>query len=128
MTTILIAEDNPVNRELLREILEAGEYRVIEAADGEQALSKIGETKPDLVLLDINMPVLDGFATLRRLRECPDSFNVPAVAVTAYAMKEDRERILAAGFDGYVSKPINTTALLKELQRLLEITSKPIEQ
>jgi two-component system cell cycle response regulator DivK len=128
MTTILIAEDNPVNRELLREILEAGEYRVIEAEDGEQALSKIDESKPDLVLLDINMPVLDGFATIRRLRERPGCSDVPAVAVTAYAMKEDRERILAAGFDGYVSKPINTTALLKEIQRLLEVTSKTVEQ
>ncbi len=123
MSKILIAEDNAVNRELLREILEAGEYQVIETKDGQEALTKIDEAKPDAVLLDINMPVLDGFATIRRLREHSHFSELPVLAVTAYAMKEDRERIAAAGFDGYISKPIDAAALLKELQRLLDSAS-----
>jgi len=123
MSKILIAEDNAVNRELLREILEAGDHQVIETKDGEEALAKIEEAKPDAVLLDINMPVLDGFAAIRRLREHPYFSELPVLAVTAYAMKEDRERIAAAGFDGYIPKPINAAVLLKELQRLLDSTS-----
>lgn len=119
MSTILVAEDNAVNRELVREILEASEYQVIEAEDGEQALTKIASAQPDLVLLDINMPVLDGFGVLRRLRQESALSNVPVVAVTAYAMKEDRERILSAGFDGYISKPIDPGTLLQQVERLL---------
>src|SRR5579862_7487419 len=118
MTKILIAEDNAVNRELLCEIL-TGEYQVVEAADGQEAVAKVEETRPDLVLLDINMQVLDGFAVLQRLRENPDFAELPVIAVTAYAMKFDRERILSAGFDGYVSKPISAAALLGEVEALL---------
>lgn len=117
MTTILIAEDNAVNRELLREMLEAGEYRVIEAGNGEEALAKIEEIGPGLVLLDINMPIMDGFAVIRWIREHPKFRQLPVVAVTAYAMKEDRERMLNAGFNGYVSKPIEPAALFKEIAR-----------
>jgi two-component system, cell cycle response regulator DivK len=123
MNKILIAEDNPVNLELLREILEAGHYQVVEAGDGREALAKIEETQPDLVLLDINMPVLDGFGAIREIRAHPRYSRLPVVAVTAYAMKDDRERILAAGFNGYVSKPIDAAALLRELQRLKELSN-----
>jgi CheY-like chemotaxis protein len=122
MNKVLIAEDNPVNRELLREILEAGEYQVIEAADGREALAKIEEAMPDMILLDINMPVLDGFGTIRRIREHKTFSRLPVLAVTAYAMKDDRERILEAGFDGYVSKPVTAAALLQELQRVIAKT------
>jgi len=117
MNRILIAEDNPVNRELLREIREADNYDVVEAGDGQEALAKLEQSAPDLVLLDINMPVLDGFAALRRIRQHPRFSQLPVVAVTAYAMKEDREKILQAGFNSYLSKPINAAALLRELQR-----------
>ena len=117
MSTILIAEDNPVNRELLREILEAGQYQVVEAGDGQEALAKLDQAQPDLVLLDINMPVLDGFATLSRIRNHPQFSQLPVLAVTAYAMKEDREKVLGAGFNGYLSKPIDAAALLRELER-----------
>jgi len=89
MNTILIAEDNLVNRELLREMLEARHYQVAEACDGTEALAKMEEVNPDLILLDINMPVLDGFAAIRRIREHPKFYQVPVLAVTAYAMKED---------------------------------------
>jgi CheY-like chemotaxis protein len=119
MSTILIAEDNLVNRELLREMLEARDYRVAEARDGKEALAKIDEVKPDLVLLDINMPVLDGFAVIRLIRENPIFHQVPILAVTAYAMKEDRERVLRAGFDSYIAKPIDSAVLFKELKKFI---------
>lgn len=115
---VLIAEDNAVNRELLREILESRHYEVIEAADGQEALAKIEASKPDLVLLDINMPALDGFAVIRRLRQHPQLHHLPVLAVTAYAMKDDREKVMAAGFDGYVAKPVNAALLIREIDQL----------
>jgi two-component system, cell cycle response regulator DivK len=119
MSTILIAEDNFVNRELLREMLEARNYRVAEARDGREALVKIDEVNPDLVLLDLNMPVLDGFAVLRLIREHPTFYQVPVLAVTAYAMKEDRERVLKAGFNSYIAKPIDSAVLFKEMKKFI---------
>ena len=119
MNKILIAEDNAVNRELLRELLEMRGYAVVEACDGEEALRMIDETQPDLVLLDIGMPVLDGFAVARKIRENPRLGSLPVVAVTAYAMQGDREKILNSQFDGYLSKPVNSRFLTEELDRLL---------
>jgi CheY-like chemotaxis protein len=92
--------------------------RVVEAADGEQALKQIGQTKPDILLLDLNMPVLDGFATLERIRQDPGLAALPVLAVTAYAMRGDRERILNSGLSGYLSKPIHSGELETELRRL----------
>jgi CheY-like chemotaxis protein len=119
MTKILVAEDNAVNRELLRELLETRAYTVVEACDGEEALRMIEQTQPDLLLLDIGMPVLDGFAVVRKIRENPRFDSLPVVAVTAYAMQGDREKILNSKFDGYLSKPVNARALAEELERLL---------
>jgi two-component system, cell cycle response regulator DivK len=119
MKTVLIAEDNPVNRELLRELLEMRGYTVVEAGDGEQALRQIDENIPDILLLDLNMPVLDGFGTLKRIRQDPRLVSLPVLAVTAYAMRGDREKILSSGFDGYLSKPIASVDLERELERLL---------
>jgi CheY-like chemotaxis protein len=119
MTKILIAEDNAVNRELLRELLEMRGYTVMEACDGEEALRMIEQTQPDLVLLDIGMPVLDGFAVVRKIRENPRLASLPVAAVTAYAMQGDREKILNSQFDGYLSKPVNSRSLAEELDRLL---------
>jgi two-component system cell cycle response regulator len=119
MITVLVAEDNAVNRELIRELLELRGYTVLEACDGQEALGIIERAQPDLLLLDIGMPVLDGFAVVRRIRESPRIARLPIVAVTAYAMQGDRERILDSGFDGYLSKPINPSSLTEELNRLL---------
>jgi CheY-like chemotaxis protein len=119
MITVLVAEDNAVNRELIRELLELRGYTVLEACDGQEALGIIERAQPDLLLLDIGMPVLDGFAVVRRIRESPRIARLPIVAVTAYAMQGDRERILDSGFDGYLSKPINPSSLTEELDRLL---------
>ena len=119
MTKILIAEDNAVNRELLRELLEIRGYVVEEACDGEEALCMIERAQPDLLLLDIGMPLLDGFGVVCKIRENPRLASLPVVAVTAYAMQGDREKILNSKFDGYLSKPVNARALAEEIERLL---------
>jgi two-component system, cell cycle response regulator DivK len=119
MIKVLIAEDNAVNRELLRELLEDRGYAVVEACDGQEALRMVDETQPDILLLDIGMPVLDGYAVARKIRENPALAPLPILAVTAYAMQGDREKILHSGFDGYLSKPVNASALAGEIERLL---------
>jgi CheY-like chemotaxis protein len=118
MTKALIAEDNAINRELLRELLQAHGFTVVEACDGKEALDMIEQTQPDILLLDISMPVLDGIGVVRTLRQNPQFATLPALAVTAYAMQGDRERILSAGFDGYLSKPVDARSLAEELDRL----------
>lgn len=120
MTRVLIAEDNPVNRELLRELLEVRDCSVSEACNGQEALQMIEESMPDILLLDLGMPVLDGFGTIRRIRENAAFAKLPVLAVTAYAMRGDQEKIIDAGFDGYLSKPIDVAKLMAEIDRLLK--------
>src|SRR5438552_12638027 len=98
MKKILVVEDNPANRELIRAILEAQGCEVVEADDGEEALLKMRETAPDLVLMDVQMPRLDGIGALQRMRHEPGLASIPVIALTAYAMQGDREQFLAAGF------------------------------
>src|ERR1041384_7747863 len=114
MNTILIAEDNAVNSELLRELLEMQGHTVIEAINGEEALRAAEESNPDILLLDMGMPVLDGYGTISKIRENPRFTALPVLAVTAYAMHGDKERILSCGFDGYLSKPINHALLFQD--------------
>lgn len=120
MKRILVAEDDLASRELIREILEARGYEVVEAGDGQEAVQKIAEKKPDLVLLDIQMPVLDGFGVLRQLRQDSRFATLRVVALTAYAMRGDREKALAAGFDAYFTKPVDATALSRQIEQLLD--------
>lgn len=122
MKTILLVEDNPVNRELIREVLSATEHRVVEACDGEEALQKVETESPDLVLLDIQMPKLDGYGVLERLRNNPRHAGLRVVALTAQAMRGDVEKGLAAGFDAYVTKPIDAVALIQKVEALLAST------
>jgi two-component system cell cycle response regulator DivK len=119
MKKILIAEDNPASSELMMEVLSGRGYELIEACDGRQALEKIEETEPDLVLLDIQLPILDGFAVLFQLRQNPRFAHLRVAAVTANAMKEDREKVLGAGFDAYITKPIDAAALRMQVDQLL---------
>jgi len=119
MKTILIGEDNPINKELLTAILEQWGYSVREASNGEEVLAGIEASVPDLVLLDIQMPELDGYAVLRRLRADSRFEHLKIVALTAYAMRGDRERALEAGFDGYVVKPVDRKVLRDEIERLI---------
>jgi len=121
MIKVLIAEDNAVNRELLRELLEARDCDVAEARDGQEALRILESSKPDILLLDIGMPVLNGYELVRRIRAHPSLSNLPVLAITAYAMHGDREKILQSGFDGYVSKPIDARALTEEMNKLLPV-------
>lgn len=121
MIKVLMAEDSPVNRELLRELLESQGCEVDEAWDGEEALQRLAQKRPDIVLLDIGMPKLDGFGVIQRVRQDPRLADLPVLAVTAYAMRGDREKGLDAGFDGYLSKPVDGRLLFAEMDRLLNL-------
>ena len=108
---ILIVEDNQDNRELLIKILKVKGFRLIEAVDGEDALQKVSVERPDLILMDISIPKIDGYEVTRRLKNQPDFQDIPVIALTAHAMKGDREKALKAGCDGYITKPINIREL-----------------
>jgi PAS domain S-box-containing protein len=116
---VLVADDNPAGRELVREGLEDHVNSIIEAADGREALAKIRETRPDLVLLDIQMPEMDGYAVLREIRSDPALRDLRVVALTAFAMQGDRERALEAGFDDYLTKPVTVAKLKAQLEPLV---------
>ncbi|MFL6039924.1 MAG: response regulator [Gaiellales bacterium] len=109
---ILIVEDNDKNMKLFRDVLIAKGYRTLEATTGEQAVALAAERSPDLVLMDIQLPDIDGVEALGRLRADGRTTSVPVLALTAQAMEGDRERFLAAGFDGYLSKPVDIAELI----------------
>ena len=119
MKKILIADDKATSRELLRTVLERQGYAITEAADGEEALQKALAEPPDLILLDLQMPRRSGYEVLRELRKDPRHAEVPIIAITASAMQGDREKALAAGFTGYMAKPVALVHLREEVQRLL---------
>jgi two-component system cell cycle response regulator DivK len=109
---ILVVEDNEKNMKLFRDVLQATGYRVLEATTGGRAVELATEYEPDLVLMDIQLPDIDGVEALGRLRGDERTASTPVLALTAQAMYGDRERFLAAGFDGYVSKPVNIVELV----------------
>jgi two-component system cell cycle response regulator DivK len=117
--TILLIEDNEKNRYLTTFILEKHGYQVIQAEDGQAGIALARQIKPDLILLDIQLPVMDGYAVARELTKNGDLRDVPIVAVTSYAMVGDRERILAAGCVGYIEKPINPATFVAEIEQYL---------
>ncbi|MBI5017516.1 MAG: response regulator [Deltaproteobacteria bacterium] len=117
--TILIIEDNEQNRYLATFLLEKHGFRVVEAVDGPSGLVLASDRPPDLVLLDIQLPQMDGYEVARRLRAQPVLRAVPIVAVTSYAMPGDREKALAAGCDGYVEKPINPDTFVAQVAAFL---------
>ncbi len=120
MRKILVVDDNPVSRELLCELLGEPGRDIAEAADGQEALQRIAADTPDLVLLDIHMPVLDGYEVVARLRADPRYARLRVVAFTAFAMRGDRQRAMDAGFDGYITKPVDGAALRRQVRELLE--------
>jgi two-component system, cell cycle response regulator DivK len=122
---ILLVEDHPINRELAEAMLMMAGYDVIVAPDGEAGLAAAHEALPDLVLMDIELPGLDGLECTRRLKGAADTGAIPVVALTAYAMCGDEERARAAGCDGYITKPIDRQVLLTELARFLPPTGVP---
>jgi two-component system cell cycle response regulator DivK len=116
---ILVVEDNPLNLKLVRDVLQFAGYDVIEAKSGEEGLRVAQQDPPDLVLMDLQLPGIDGTETLRRLREGSLGRDVPVVAVTAFAMAEDRERASLAGFDGFVEKPISVRELPGQVEAFI---------
>jgi CheY-like chemotaxis protein len=119
MKKILVADDRPASRELIRAVLESSGYIVYEASDGREAVDLARSARPDLLILDLHMPKLDGIGAVAELRAETGFATVPMVALTASAMQGDRERALAAGFTEYVTKPINLNLLRSQLARLL---------
>jgi two-component system cell cycle response regulator DivK len=116
---ILVVEDNERNLKLLRDVLEYAGYDVRAARTGEDGIALAASELPDLVLMDLQLPGIDGMEALRQLRESPRTADIPVVAVTAQAMKHDRERALQAGFDGYVEKPISVRAFPDQVRGFL---------
>jgi two-component system, cell cycle response regulator DivK len=110
---ILIVEDEPKNMKLMRDLLERFSYQIIEAADGEQGVSLAKSSKPDLILMDVMMPKMDGLEATRLIKADIATNEIPIIAITSYAMKGDRERTLEAGCDAYVAKPIDIVEILK---------------
>jgi two-component system cell cycle response regulator DivK len=113
---ILVVEDNEKNMKLFRDVLVATGFQTLEATTGGEAITMASEHTPDLVLMDIQLPDLDGVEALHQLRANPRTATIPIVALTAQAMRGDRERFLAAGFDGYVSKPVKVRDLIETVR------------
>ena len=119
MHTILLVEDNEMNRDMLSRRLERRGYRVVLAMDGQSGVELAGTEAPDLVLMDMSLPVLDGWEATRRLKADPATAHLPVIALTAHAMSGDRERAIAAGCDDYDTKPIELARLLGKIEALL---------
>ena len=117
---ILVVEDNDKNRKLVRDVLTFKGYEVIESETGEEGVRLAQDRRPSLVLMDIRLPGIDGVEALRRLRAEDTTRGIPVMAMTASVMSEDRQKIMAAGFDGYQSKPINVTDFVAAVAELLE--------
>ena len=117
---VLVVEDNERNMKLFRDVLESSGYRTLEATTGERAVELVVEHCPDLVLMDIQLPDIDGVEALGRLRAEERTASVPVLALTAQAMDGDRERFLAAGFDGYLSKPVDIAEFVATVRRYCE--------
>lgn len=117
--TILYVEDNPDNRNLIRRVLNAEGYAVVEAAHADQALRKLEEGQVDLILMDINMPDMDGYTLTAKIKKMDPYKSIPIVAVTANVMRGDREKSLEAGCDGYIQKPIDIDTLAQQIERFI---------
>jgi two-component system cell cycle response regulator DivK len=119
VSTVLIIEDNPRNLKLVRDVLNVKGFPTLEADNAEDGLALARAQHPDLVLMDVQLPGIDGVEALRRLRADPRTADIRVMAVTAFAMKEDRDRFLAAGFDGYLEKPIDVRRLPDTVAEML---------
>src|SRR5512135_2242374 len=119
MTRILLVEDNELNRDMLSRRLQRAGYQVELAIDGKQGLQMADAASPDLILMDLSLPEMDGWEVVRRLKQHPKMKSIPVVALTAHALVTDRERALEAGFDDYDIKPVELPRLLKKMETLL---------
>ncbi|MCG8346749.1 MAG: response regulator [Chloroflexales bacterium] len=123
MIKILLVEDDTMNRDMIARYMSMEGYSVITAINGEQAVTVVRENTPHLILMDMGLPMMDGWEAVRKIREMSMERYIPIIALTAYVMAEDRERCLAAGCDEYESKPVDFPRLLVKMQKLLEQTS-----
>ena len=117
--TILYVEDNPDNRLLVRRILLSEDYSLLEATDAMDALNVLKTVRPDLILMDINMPDMDGYTLTAKIKSMPGFERVPILAVTANVMRGDKEKTLEAGCDGYIQKPLDIEQLTREIERFI---------
>lgn len=117
---ILVVDDNPTNLKLVRVLLVHAGYAVHTATDAEDALAQLATLRPRLILMDIQLPGMDGLALTRRIKADPAFVHVPVIAITAYAMKGDSEKVLASGCAGYIAKPIDTRSFVKQIAGFLE--------
>ena len=116
---VLVVEDDQDNREMVLKVLKHNGYQAIEAVDGEEAIEKAKAENPDLILLDLYIPKMDGYEVTRRLKGDQGLRHIPIIALTAHAMKGNREEALAAGCDGYIAKPINVRELPQQIEHFL---------
>ena len=122
--TILVVEDNPLNMELVSDILEAQGYTVRQAINGKEAIQEAESHIPDFILMDIQLPGLDGLTVTGIIKDAPATTHVPIIALTAHAMRGDEEKAREAGCDGYISKPIDTRSLPQTIRQFLDATSE----
>ena len=118
--TILVVEDNPLNMKLVKGLLKIGKYHMLEANDAESGIQLIRSQQPDLVLMDIQLPGMDGLAATKILKEDPSVERIPIVALTSYAMQGDKEKAMEAGCTGYIAKPIDTRKFLETVSQYLD--------
>jgi two-component system, cell cycle response regulator DivK len=116
---VLIVEDNPLNLKLVRDVLLTAGFDVIEARTGEDGVARAQDSQPDVILMDLQLPGLDGTQAMRTIKASPSGSGIPIVALTAFAMSEDRDRALRNGFDGYLSKPISVRDLPRQIAEML---------
>ena len=120
MSLILIVEDNEKNMKLVRDVLQVKGYETLEAGTGEDGLKMARARKPDLILMDIQLPGMSGIEALKALRAAPATAAIPVVAITASVMQQDRQQIMNAGFDGFIEKPINLRVFLDTVQKAMK--------
>lgn len=125
MPRILLVEDNEMNRDMLSRRLQRNGYDVVIALDGEAGVTMAASERPDLILMDMSLPVLDGWEATRRLKGLPETASIPVIALTARVMAGDRDKALEAGCDDYDAKPIDFERLLGKMQALLKKREKP---
>ena len=118
--TILVVEDNELNMKLVKGLIKIGKYRMLGATDAESGIQLIREQRPDLILMDIQLPGMDGLSATKILKKDPDVKDIPIIALTSYAMQGDKEKALAAGCTGYIAKPIDTRKFLETVSQYLK--------
>ena len=116
---ILMVEDTEDNRQILRDLMSSTDYELLEAVDGAEGIAMAAKHKPDLILMDIQLPVMDGYEASRRIKSNPELQHIPIIAVTSYALAGDEAKTLAAGCDGYIAKPFSPRLLLEKIREFL---------